>query len=299
MVKGIFCPICNSHEVRSFKPISGYWFCFQCRTAWVKSFPKVEYGEGYYKGKSGLAGKLFSPIASFFYMLRIYYVGFSKKNVWLDVGAGDGVFLSKVNASKKIGVEVSSAGRKRMKSLGIETMSEKRYLKSKELKAEIISFWHVLEHVEKPWEYLKAAKSNLKVGGKIVVAVPNIDSLEFRLFKGFWFHLQKPYHLWHFSIYSICRLMENAGFKIVKRDSFSLEHHFSGVLQSFINRFARNQNVLQRIIKRNIKGKSISQIDVFWSIFWLTAGLPIIILFWLAGSIFQKPGTVVVVGSLK
>lgn len=288
------CPLCKKRPALGMLEISSYWQCKDCKIAWLKQFPKAQYDETYYKGKSSLAQKLFSPIALFFYGIRETYAGIKKINVWIDVGAGEGGFVKTVHSKRKTGVEVSKSGRKMMEEIGLETLTDQQFLKAKGLNADVISFWHVLEHVENPWEYLESAKRNLSKNGKIVVGIPNYTSLEAQTFKKYWFHLVPEYHIWHFSPTSIQKLLEKTGFKIEKIDYWSLEHNPTGVLQSFINWSAHSDSVLHRLIKRGMDYK-LSAKDIFWSVFWLTIGLPIVFFFWLAGVLLKMPGTFVVV----
>lgn len=288
------CPICKKKSSSSFFGIEGYRYCSNCHLGWLKKLPKVVYAENYYKGTSSIASKLFAPIRLFFYILRKTFAGMDRKKIWIDVGAGDGGFLKTVNAEEKIGVEISLAGRDIMEKDGLKTLSDEKFLKTSGLNADIISYWHVLEHVEKPWEYLKAGKRNLAKAGKIIIGIPNSDSFEFRYFRNSWFHLVPQYHLWHFSLKSMSLLLADTGFKIESIDYWSIEHHLTGILQSFINKTVGSDSVLHRLVKRGLD-YSPSLKDIFWSIFWLTIGLPIVFLFWIISSLSHKSGTIVLV----
>lgn len=291
------CPICNNPIRRSRAGIREYNFCSHCKTAWRKKFTKVNYQEDYYLGKSNLTSLLVQPIFSFFYLIRRMYAP-EKVNTWIDVGAGSGDFLKTVNAKRRIGVEVSLSGRARMQKLGLEVMSDQQFLKLKSANADIVSFWHVLEHLEKPRQYLKIARSNLSKNGKLIVAVPNIDSIEFKVFGKFWFHLEPKFHQWQFSTNSITMLLKSQSFKVDSIDYLSPEHQFAGLLQSFINSTSKTQNVLHALVKRNVNGKmTISGLT--WSLFWMTLGLPIIFAFWIIAAVVKRPGTFVIVASKK
>src|SRR3990167_3619825 len=162
-----------------------------------------------------------------------------------------------------------------MKESGLDTLSDKEFIRTKGLGADVISFWHVLEHVEKPEEYLDAARNNLKKGGKIIIGVPNIDSFEFKFSKQYWFHLQPQFHLWHYSPSSLKKLLQKSKFKINTIDYWSIEHHLTGVLQTFINKFSGSkENVLHRLVKRSAGGSKVRLGDIFWSGFFLTLGAP-------------------------
>ena len=292
------CLLCKNQAVSGMGDIHGYWYCQDCKLGWLKKKPKVEYDKSYYIGKSGLAQKLFFIIASFFYIIRRLYSGLNSKNVWIDCGAGEGEFLKTVNAKRRIGVEISSSGREMMRKIGLSTLDNNQFLKSKKINADVISFWHVIEHLEDPIKYLESAYKNLNNNGKLIIGIPNHDSFEFKFFKTSWFHLVPKYHLWHFSTRSIIKLLEKTGFKTNSIDYWSIEHHPTGILQSFINKSAGSDNVLHRLVKRGLN-YSLDLKDILWSIFWLSFGLPIALLFWIFSAIFRQSGTIVVVASKK
>mgnify|MGYP001611059203 CR=1 FL=1 len=276
------------------KIVRGYYFCSSCHTAWMKKLPHVSYEENYYKPKSGLAAQLFSPIAAFFYQIRQNYVHNKSPKIWIDVGAGEGKFLQAVESPIKIGVEISKTGRKIMNNIGIKTLTPSEFLKSKGLKANVISFWHVLEHIKNPWDYLSAAKRNLLPNGEIVIGIPNIDSWDFKIFTNDWFHLVPKYHIWHYSPKTISIMLKSTGFKVVNIDYWSIEHHLPGLLQSFINKTSGSHNVLHKLVKRETDLMSTGWSDVFWIIFWLTLGFPFVVVFWIVNSFFHHSGTIIV-----
>lgn len=288
------CPLCKQLPKLGLFDLDEYRFCPYCKLAWPKKFPKSVYGESYYQGTSTLISRLFTPIGKFFYVLRTWYV--SKKNVslWVDVGAGDGGFLEVVEAKRKIGVEVSKSGRKIMEEKGLATLSEKQFLHARTMHADVISFWHVLEHIENPWDYVKAAYKNLKKDGVIVIGIPNVESFELRMFKRFWFHLVPAHHLWFFSPRSINILLAQHNFKIQKIDFWSPEHQPVGILQSLINITSGSDSVLHRLVKRRESFSSLKLSDIVSSVFWLTIGMPIVFAFWVVNSLLHRSGTFVV-----
>jgi len=58
-----------------------------------------------------------------------------------------------------------------------------------------IVLWHVLEHLADPWECLQQLTARLKVGGTLLIAVPNPQALQLRIFGRRWTHLDAPRHL--------------------------------------------------------------------------------------------------------
>ncbi len=291
----IFC----GNETKDIYGLSSYIYCPSCKIARLKNLPKASYEETYYKGKSSLAGKLFYPFGRLFYAIRNTYARKGKKTLWIDVGAGEGNYLKTVRASKKIGVEISEAGRRIMDENGIQTLTPNQFLKSKNLKASVISFWHVLEHVDNPEEYIKAAQKNISTKGKVIVGIPNMESWEFRIFKKYWFHLAPKYHIWHFAPVGMINLLEKEGFKIEIIDWWSPEHHLAGLIQSLINFTSKTEDVLHKLVKRELSNEKLPLKGLLVSLFWLTLGLPFIFIWWILASLTHQSGTLVLVASPK
>jgi SAM-dependent methyltransferase len=86
---------------------------------------------------------------------------------------------------------------------------------------------HVFEHLYKPQEVLEKVALWLKPGGIFYTLMPNIDSAAARFFKSYWYALELPRHLFHFSPRSLTYLTESVGLKTVslktEREVF-LEH---------------------------------------------------------------------------
>ncbi|MBW3540432.1 MAG: class I SAM-dependent methyltransferase [Planctomycetes bacterium] len=77
-----------------------------------------------------------------------------------------------------------------------------------------VTMWNALEHVHHPREVVAAARRALRPGGLLVVGVPNIDSWAFRRFGRWWWQLELPRHLVHFTPATLCRLLVSEGFAI-------------------------------------------------------------------------------------
>ncbi|MDX6745516.1 class I SAM-dependent methyltransferase [Polaribacter sp. PL03] len=124
----------------------------------------------------------------------------------LDVGAGTGDFLKvcKSNNWKVLGIEPSLDARTIADKKGI--VLKEKLLDVTNKKFDVITLWHVLEHVENLKETIKVLKSLLKPKGRIIVAVPNFNSCDAKFYKEHWAAYDVPRHLWHFSQCSIHKL---------------------------------------------------------------------------------------------
>lgn len=113
-----------------------------------------------------------------------------------------------------------------------------------------VTFWHVLEHLPAPARALDESSRILKQGGLLVVSVPNFDSIQSALGRQAWFHLDLPYHLYHFSRASIVKALDQSGFRLVHEDNYSLEFNPFGFLQSILNRAGFRHNLLYDLLKK-------------------------------------------------
>lgn len=149
----------------------------------------------------------------------------SKKGRILDIGAGVGDFLSvcKNDGWETIGIEPSDKAKTIAKSKGVSFVENVSELESNSF--DVITMWHVLEHVPDLENQISELKRLIKSDGTIIIAVPNFKSYDAKHYKEFWAAFDIPIHLWHFSKTSIQKLfaVENLELQKVlpmKFDSF-------------------------------------------------------------------------------
>lgn len=145
----------------------------------------------------------------------------------LDVGSGEGLFLSVASMAgyDAGGVEISSWGADyARRTYGVKVFNgqlEKAGFIEGEFDA--ITMWHTLEHLIDPRAALEFARRILRKGGRLFVAVPNVNDLPGRFFysmmtgrtaKLYTPDAKEP-HLWHFSPESLSSAIVSSGFSIV------------------------------------------------------------------------------------
>ena len=133
----------------------------------------------------------------------------SSKSV-LDFGAGTGDFLKicKNNNWQVLGIEPNAEARENAVKKGVHL--KENLLDVTNQKFDVITLWHVLEHVENLKSTIKVLKSLLQPEGRIVVAVPNYKSYDAAFYKEHWAAYDVPRHLWHFSQKAIRKLFLEA-----------------------------------------------------------------------------------------
>jgi SAM-dependent methyltransferase len=96
----------------------------------------------------------------------------------------------------------------------------------------VLSMFHVVEHLPDPLGYLRAAHGLLKPSGRLVVQVPNADSLQFRVFGSRWSGIDIPRHLQNFRKRDLVRALELCGFQVVRTKHFSWRDNPAGLATS-------------------------------------------------------------------
>jgi 2-polyprenyl-3-methyl-5-hydroxy-6-metoxy-1,4-benzoquinol methylase len=174
----------------------------------------------------------------------------------LDIGAGTGEFLSvaKNDGWQTIGVEPSDRAKAIAKNKGVSFVEETSELENHSF--DVISMWHVLEHVPDLDKQIKELKRLLKPTGTLIIAVPNFKSFDAKHYGKFWAAFDVPIHFWHFSKTAIKLLFEKEEMKLekvlpMKFDSFYVsllsEKYKSGKM-NFIKAFFTG-------LQSNIKAK--------------------------------------------
>ena len=100
----------------------------------------------------------------------------------------------------------------------------------KENKFDVITMWHVLEHVPNLEKYISQLKQLLKPNGRLVIAVPNYKSFDAKYYKEFWAAYDVPRHLWHFSQKAIKDLFEKENMIVEKTIPMKLDSFYVSLL---------------------------------------------------------------------
>ena len=138
----------------------------------------------------------------------------------LDFGCGSGSFLERMRSQgwQVVGVDASfEAARQTRERLGIPVLvGTLPHPGLADEGFDVVTMWQSLEHVHQPLEALRGAYNVLAPGGKVIVAVPNIDSAPFRWFGQTWYGLDLPRHLTHFAPWTLRLALHRAGFRRIR-----------------------------------------------------------------------------------
>lgn len=249
------CNLCGSENLkflhtledynRGFEGVFKLYKCETCGLMFLNPQPSVEeltkYYTTYYYQKIDQSTGIKRIVKNFIFSLqkiytknsniyRMFLFPFSQyvrgikiipNGRYLDVGCGNGEFLymmKRINPSgEHYGVEPGNFNSEDIKAHGLKvikgTLEEACYPDNY---FDIITLNHVFEHVNNPSETLKELKRILKPGGTLIIAVPNLNSLVYKIFGNYWWQLDTPRHLFTYSDTTLKQYTEKFNFKIEK-----------------------------------------------------------------------------------
>ncbi len=233
------CPICSGHEldkhlsVKDYS-ISGETFnismCKNCGFRFTNPVPSEDTIGKYYQSedyishsdtKKGIINKLYHFVRkrSLKSKLNLINNAATNKGLILDIGCGTGYFLQtcKEDGWKIEGMEPDSNARTLAEKNTGQTIFDNLHSIKEENKYDVITLWHVLEHVHKLNENLQHINKLLKTNGRLIIAVPNCLSYDSTTYKEFWAAYDVPRHLYHFTPSDMDNLLNKQNF--IKTDT--------------------------------------------------------------------------------
>lgn len=232
------CPICDlpldnsSTEVKDHS-VSGEFFsitrCNSCGLQITLPQPPVEEIGRFYASEEYIShsDSRKGLINSAYHKVRNYMLG--QKATWvkqflgtssgqlLDMGAGTGYFAAKMKSIgwSVVAIEPDAKARevaRREHNLELLSPESAKNLPAGEF--DVITLWHVLEHIHDLREQVALYHKLLKPNGSLIIAVPNYTSHDANHYKEYWAAYDVPRHLWHFSPASMRKLLSVSGFDV-------------------------------------------------------------------------------------
>jgi 2-polyprenyl-3-methyl-5-hydroxy-6-metoxy-1,4-benzoquinol methylase len=274
------CPHCGAAQGgRMFDaadPLSSDRFevrrCPTCHLVHVSPRPDPEHLASYYP--DGYFGKRHPVFKDFFMDIRVGAMPpLMTGGRVLDIGCGRGDFLMACRRKgwQVAGVEQAGAPIMELRqSLGLDVVATTEILSLPDASFDVVTMWHVFEHMADPRETLRNAYRLLRPGGRIIIEVPNFGSWQARMGPRDWFHLDVPRHLLHFERPTLAAMLAAEGFAPETWATFSVEYDAFGMMQSLLNRLCATPNYLfQILIGRQWKGTTRDKVAT------LVASLPL------------------------
>lgn len=206
-------------------------------------------------------------------LLRVEKILKENGNI-LDLGCGNGVFLSRLrkralkkNSKMKFyGIDiVEPKNKEKLEEFGIKILKGTIFeMKFADNMFDIIRLYHVLEHVHNPSMHFKELKRILKPGGILIISVPNINSLNFKIFGKNWFPLDIPRHLFDFSEETLRKYLKKFDLKIIKVRYNSSQSHFLISLDYYLSKFRKKYVAPQKLKLNNSIVLNLVLLPIVW-----------------------------------
>jgi 2-polyprenyl-3-methyl-5-hydroxy-6-metoxy-1,4-benzoquinol methylase len=207
----IFCPLCKKESPRLFgtqdynrrvsRETFYYYRCQSCKLIFLWPIPENlddYYTKQYYSIPVSLE-QLEARSEGERYKIKIVQ-SFVSSGRLLEIGPAYGSFtlLAKQAGFEVEAIEMDATCCKFLEEVvgvkAINSNDPSEALKTLE-KYDVITLWHVIEHLPDPWRVVKMIAEKLLPGGTLVIAAPNPDAFQFHVLGRFWPHVDAPRHL--------------------------------------------------------------------------------------------------------
>jgi 2-polyprenyl-3-methyl-5-hydroxy-6-metoxy-1,4-benzoquinol methylase len=231
------CPICENNKLNHYLTCQDYTVsqekfdleqCDTCGFVFTNARPEEENIGRYYQSENyishsntnkGIVSKIYQAVRIYTLQSKVKLIEDyqPQKGLILDIGCGTGMFLEvcQKNGWKISGIEPDN---------GARTLAEQQTnIKIEDTilgsfggqTFDVITMWHVLEHIHKLNETVAYLNQKLNTTGTLIIAVPNYKSVDANQYKEHWAAYDVPRHLYHFSKESITALMQKYGFELL------------------------------------------------------------------------------------
>ncbi|HWR00108.1 MAG TPA: class I SAM-dependent methyltransferase [Candidatus Methylomirabilis sp.] len=206
-----------------------FFRCGQCRHLWTDPIPTEQelaayYDRGYFFGDPDKRGYTDydedkKSVAGDFQKSLDRLASLKPQRGWLlDIGAATGFFiqLARTMGWRVSGVELSNDAALIAQQRGLDVVQgtlEEHLERFRQV--DVVTMWDVVEHIREPFAFFKEVRGCLAPDGLLMFGTPQGDSLFARVMGRYWTLIAPPQHIHYFSLESITRALNNAGFEIV------------------------------------------------------------------------------------
>ena len=252
------CPICG-HNIFNRKynlqdyTVSKEFFdiqqCEACGFMFTQDAPDATEIGPYYKSddyvshsntKKGLFFKVYHKVREYMLNQKRKSIiknssSVTKGQTILDIGTGRGYFLNHMqqHGYNCVGIEQDAEVRAlASKEFDLNILPPEDLYKLENKQFDVITLWHVLEHVHDLRAYLEKIKTLLKPKGLLVIALPNPTCADEAIYKEHWAGWDVPIHLWHFTPNNIKDLLNQYQFEMIDKARLPFDPFYVSILGS-------------------------------------------------------------------
>ena len=242
------CPWCGNQTDHLYVEVKDYFLsqeefqlyqCDQCGLLFTVPRPgpdvigKYYQSDEYYshqENKKGLIPRIYEAVKSvnLKHKVSLAIDGLPKGRL-LDIGCGVGDFLVHVQQKgwEVAGIEPSDDAKSITQNrLGFLPLDPSESTSFADRSFDVITMWHVLEHIDDLKTQLSELKRLLKPGGRLIIALPNYKSFDCQHYKDKWAAWDVPRHLNHFSPDVICSIISSIGMDFVDNQKLKWDAYY-------------------------------------------------------------------------
>jgi len=246
------CPICNSQQLQLLLTVKDYTVsqkqfnivkCKNCQFKITQNIPTQESIGAYYESEDYISHTDTQKglVNNLYHFARNYMLKSKRKTIekhvksgnLLDIGCGTGYFLNEMKLANwnVMGLEVDEGAKQVCKNkFGIDAQNISTLFDFTANTFDVITMWHVLEHVHDLNGYIAQIKKILKPNGKVFIAVPNNDCYDANYYFVHWAAWDVPRHLYHFEPKTMEALLCKHGLKVEQKQWMPFDPFYISLL---------------------------------------------------------------------